>query len=286
MKAYAHNNTKVDLLAMDSSDDDDGVNRETPMPFSPVKLTDSGDIDDDGADNDDGKTTVPIVRASSPKTASSTASSTTSSTATTVVAESTSCAADEETMRAVLEICTASVLTTNETCVAIWDVTFVNQWAKEQERVLILTSKNLYRVKFDFAARAAIHFDRTDLLKIDMIHKGFLRVEGWSSGAEPQYKLGSAGQKLLALRVLAGEKNTKLTDSHQYMRTYCALNPTDDGKSIVNEIVTAVAAQIQLRRGRDATSLVAEVDIVIKNGAPVISTLHNMFGLGFWKTKK
>jgi hypothetical protein len=215
--------------------------------------------------------TIPIARSSSPKTVASSGG----------VA-----AADEAVLRDVLAICTASVMTTNETFVGIWDVTFVNQWAKEQERILLLTSKNLYRVKFDFAARVAVHYDRTDLLKIDMMHKGFLRVEGWAGGGEPDYKLGANGQRLLALRVLAGDKNSKLTDTHQYMRTYCALNPSDDGKSVVNEIVTAVAAQIQARRGRDASALVAEVDIVIKNGAPVISTLHNMLGFGFWKTKK
>lgn len=251
------------------------------MPFSPVKLNDDDDNNDErDADRhaDDSAnastaavTTIPIARSSSPKT---------------VASNGGAVPADEAVLRDVLAICTASVMTTNETFVGIWDVTFVNQWAKEQERILLLTSKNLYRVKFDFAARVAVHYDRTDLLKIDMMHKGYLRVEGWAGGGEPEYKLGASGQRLLALRVLAGDKNSKLTDTHQYMRTYCALNPSDDGKSVVNEIVTAVAAQIHARRGRDASALVAEVDIVIKNGAPVISTLHNMLGFGFWKTKK
>jgi hypothetical protein len=38
--------------------------------------------------------------------------------------------------------------------------------------------------------------------------------------------------------VFSGEKKeTKLTDKDQYMRTYCAIKPTDEGKGIIIIII-------------------------------------------------
>lgn len=253
------------------------------MPFSPVVAPAGYDDDDD----DDDKVDANEKRPASPPTASASpppAAPAVAATPTSVTKSVSSRSAPDESILKALEVCAASVLNTNETFQTGWHVMFVNQWGKELERLLLLSNKNLYRVKFDFAKCEVIHYDRTDLVKIDMIHKGWLRIEGgWRKDAELAYKLGKNGQRLFGVRVLAGDnKSPKLTDSEQYMRTYAALTG-DDGKSLANEIANAVAAQAQARCSK--SSLVTEVDIVISNGAPLISTLHNAFGLGFFKKK-
>jgi hypothetical protein len=170
-----------------------------------------------------------------------------------------------------IQVCRETILNTNETFVGAWHVTFVNQWGKEQERILVLSSKNLFRVNFDFKADAVVRYDRTDLVKVDAVHKGWLRVAGWRKDAELTDKLGKKGQRLFGLRVLAGDnKNAKLTDKEQYMRTFCAHNASDDGKSVATEIANAIWKQVQARTSK--TTPVTEVDIVVP-AAPLSSLL-------------
>lgn len=270
---------------MNSDDDDDDSTADTssrPLPFSPVVVPSSQrDDDHNDVDDDDDAAAADEKRPASPLTASASPPPTTPA-----VAKTTSTRAPDESILKVLEVCAASVLNTNETFQTGWHVMFVNQWGKEQERILLLSNKNLYRVKFDFAKCQVIHYDRTDLVKIDMIHKGWLRVEGGWRNAELAYKTSKNGQRLFGVRVLAGDnKNPKITDKEQYMRTYAALTATaDGGKSLANEIANAVAAQAQARCSK--STLVTEVDIVVSNGAPLISSLHNSFGLGLFKKKQ
>jgi hypothetical protein len=170
-----------------------------------------------------------------------------------------------------IQVCRETILNTNETFVGAWHVTFVNQWGKEQERLLVLSSKSLFRVNFDFKADAVVRYDRTDLVKVDAVHKGWLRVAGWRKDAELTDKLGKKGQRLFGLRVLAGDnKNAKLTDKEQYMRTFCAHNASDDGKSVATEIANAIWKQVQARTSK--TTPVTEVDIVVP-AAPLSSLL-------------
>ena len=71
--------------------------------------------------------------------------------------------------------------------------------------------------------------------------------------------------------MFAGDKNAKVTDEHQYVRTYCS--PGDDeGKALVNEIATAIAAAMRERTRNEPS--ITDVDIVL---TPVVSSLFGVF---------
>lgn len=98
--------------------------------------------------------------------------------------------------------------------------------------------------------------------------------------------------------MFAGDnKNPKLTDKNQYIRTYAALKPIDEGKGlttkkhrffvcqpptgIVNEIVTLIGNAIRKRLQQEPP--ISEVDIVVKKSAPLVSTFYNKFSFGIYK---
>ena len=157
----------------------------------------------------------------------------------------------------------------------------MNQWAKEQERLLVLTTKNLYRVKYDYKAKRVEHHERNDVNTIDMVHRGFLMREG-ALKKQPTFALRN-GRQQFGFRVFAGKKKeSKLTDKTQYMRTYLPLRTPsgDDGKGAVNAMVKALAAQI--RRRTAAPANIVDVDLIVKDATGGVSTLYNKLGLGRW----
>jgi len=59
-----------------------------------------------------------------------------------------------------------------ETVLAAWPVISCNEWAMQQERVLVLTSHALYRLAFKGSSQAIDHFSRCSLGNIKRIERG------------------------------------------------------------------------------------------------------------------
>lgn len=55
-----------------------------------------------------------------------------------------------------------------------WLLTEVSHWDHEKEKIVILTSKSLLTVKYDFIAMRILEHTKTSLNSIDKIIKGFL----------------------------------------------------------------------------------------------------------------
>ena len=64
----------------------------------------------------------------------------------------------------------------NESFHNAWILWRINNSNKCQERIVLLTNKSLYRVKYNFQDRKIIHYKRLLLKDIKSIQKGFLDV--------------------------------------------------------------------------------------------------------------
>jgi len=139
---------------------------------------------------------------------------------------------------------------------------------------MVLTDRNLYRVKYDFTNEKHIHYDRVDLVEIDMIHKGILKQEGMMSSSKlSDYK--REGVRVYAMRVFADKKGKRAAkksskfSKEQYCRTYtpfrCEMGKGEKlvGKGDVNEIVGEIK-KARKRRTSDVLQI-TDVEIVLKN---------------------
>ena len=112
----------------------------------------------------------------------------------------------------------------DEPFIAGWVIVSINKWNFEQTRVLLLTSKAMYRVKYDFnsgsAERGFDHAARTPLADIMVVQQGRLHDSRFSSITESTTKPPT----LYALRIVSSSENLRRTTK---ARTFCPfLTPT------------------------------------------------------------
>ena len=81
-------------------------------------------------------------------------------------------ATDTQECMKVLEECRSQLVSSEEGTVVGWVVVSINKWGQEQERVVLLSEKAWYRVKYHFEDAAVLRWERTPLEHIVSIEVG------------------------------------------------------------------------------------------------------------------
>eukprot|EP01006_Ploeotia_vitrea_P038913 TRINITY_DN66286_c5_g4_i1.p1 TRINITY_DN66286_c5_g4~~TRINITY_DN66286_c5_g4_i1.p1 ORF type:complete len:314 (+),score=187.96 TRINITY_DN66286_c5_g4_i1:95-943(+) len=197
----------------------------------------------------------------------------------------------------------------DEKLVKGWDIVFHNSVGKEQERLLIATTKALYRVKYDYKEGKVDHFERMDLKNIQVIEYGQFN---YSTGIFPSIGgilLKSAINKLYGFRIHNKEKpkSTPLpipfvVDKYidQCFRTFRPVIPKDTAEDAFQGICEAVtheivfSLQILMRTDPDfikespggadtgkhynPVSGPKQISITVTRG--IVAAIHNKAGMG------
>eukprot|EP00163_Fabomonas_tropica_P017660 TRINITY_DN3137_c2_g1_i10.p1 TRINITY_DN3137_c2_g1~~TRINITY_DN3137_c2_g1_i10.p1 ORF type:complete len:213 (+),score=47.67 TRINITY_DN3137_c2_g1_i10:195-833(+) len=193
---------------------------------------------------------------------------------------------DDEQLYAINR-CRDLLIQADESFLKGWVVLSINQWDQEQERILLLTNKAYYRVKFDFAKDQVEHHERTPLREIRFIQKGYFKVSKYTFAGLMK---GNEYQQTYGIRIYAGEnRSSNPFNKSQYYRTYTALpdnrsGPDGSGKAVMLEILHAISSARKAIAKSDGF-YVSDYDIARPNLLGPISVAANALKLGHFSRK-
>jgi hypothetical protein len=149
-----------------------------------------------------------------------------------------------------------------------------NEFGIDQERILMLSNKNLYRLKYDYDKKKIIHYSTTCLTDIVCIYFGMV-YEGLVCSNNFGIKIVT--RKRDGKINLASELSNvqKLPDSTKlFYRVYKSICPCVYGKVLAKELASIIAA-VSKRQ------LICEDVRHVHIGGP-ISPILNFYGIGRW----
>ncbi|PRP74120.1 hypothetical protein PROFUN_06445 [Planoprotostelium fungivorum] len=158
-----------------------------------------------------------------------------------------------------VETLTTKVVPKDENLLRGWIVVFINKVEREQDRVMMLTDKALYRVKFRFGTSRILRMERVALSDITSIQKGYYKVND-----NLYYSFRIVGPS---------PTDSTVTESRTY-RPYDSDSSIEMAHQIVDNIVRA---RVALGYKDNIVDLVSNLQ---PHTASVLSMAHNALKLG------
>eukprot|EP00698_Gefionella_okellyi_P005890 TRINITY_DN15321_c0_g1_i1.p1 TRINITY_DN15321_c0_g1~~TRINITY_DN15321_c0_g1_i1.p1 ORF type:complete len:242 (+),score=32.41 TRINITY_DN15321_c0_g1_i1:109-726(+) len=168
-----------------------------------------------------------------------------------------------------------------EQLVRPFNVLSINQWNTEQERLLLLTSHALYRIKYDFDSHSVHHFERMPLKDIKAIQHGPL-IHGASQLVSPAL---SEAVSPYGLRIFTSFEAPGWFSKEQPYRTYTSLiSPAANPGAHKGEILELLQQLQETRAGLEAKPFDVYEGVAIVRSAPwnVVSLVFNNAKMGVW----
>eukprot|EP00298_Acanthocystis_sp_HF-20_P009519 c18357_g1_i1.p1 GENE.c18357_g1_i1~~c18357_g1_i1.p1 ORF type:complete len:211 (+),score=61.34 c18357_g1_i1:44-634(+) len=157
-----------------------------------------------------------------------------------------------------------AIVPEDEKFIAGWILISINKWDQEQERILLLTSKAIYRVKYLFDTHQVDHFKRSSLTEITILQKGYIYG-------------GTTNGTLYGMRLYQGNNNyqTFTTNSRS----------VEDGTHQKDFMITIINDIARTRRALSTQNFcISDYDITRSNSLGPLSTTYNKLGWGLWNT--
>ncbi|XP_012530453.1 tumor protein p63-regulated gene 1-like protein isoform X2 [Monomorium pharaonis] len=192
---------------------------------------------------------------------------------------------NEVVERAISDCTEKLIKQNNDEFVGSWLLTEISLWDTEKERLVLLTTKALYSVKYDFISLKILDFNRVPIFLLDTIVTGDL-IYPTSSFAPKRHMLGirlmwNRGQPLSFIK-----KWNPFTRDIPWL-TY-ASHPLfwyKDGTEIVKTRFDIEAFDTMLKSLLPRECNIVNMPIIIENYCGLGALVHNRNGLGFFKVR-
>ncbi|GIQ80461.1 inositol phosphatase [Kipferlia bialata] len=196
-----------------------------------------------------------------------------------------------------IKFCREHIIPQNESFLKGYVFISINQWNMEQERVVLLTDKAIYRVKYDFETKNIQRHESTKLTDITHIHRGVLEYPQYAFlskmaqgvderiyGCRIYSKEGSANGVNIDGQAVGKRSIWNPFQKHQSFRTFKALDSFDaqQGRDVTLEFTNLLFDSI---RRADPESAVYKVESPINrsNVLGLVSVGANKAKMGSFK---
>jgi hypothetical protein len=181
--------------------------------------------------------------------------------------------------------------------VGIWLLTYINHWALDQERFVLLTKNALIRVKFNFLAQKVEKSTRLRLADIESITLGRIRFASQSLAQGLQTLSRGAAIARPGVRItFRGDElsrwerwNPRSSKMGERTQIFCSHAESGDGTPLISPLEEVDDFQSALQRtlsaveGQSVSPIVS--DIVLDSMVGIHSLVYNENRLGEWRTR-
>jgi len=191
--------------------------------------------------------------------------------------------ADTEECMDALEECRSQLVPREEGGVVGWVVISINKWGQEQERVVLLSEKAWYRIKYDFEDSSIIRWERTALENISSIEVGTTAIKDNLPALLPAWISGGDEMLEYAIRLHLAETES---DTHRTFRPMAARSR----RNVSHErfLVEAIIKEVQERYFNLMDGEVLPLTVAHEmelDSVPLITTAYNSLKAGMFRSE-
>ena len=105
--------------------------------------------------------------------------------------------------------------TGDDELVDAWPIISINQWDQEQQRLLALSKRAIFRIKYDFSSQKMVHYTRYSLDQLRFIQKGYFHTKPKSF---TRWWMGDKIRQQFGMRIFVSADNTTENERTHSMR--------------------------------------------------------------------
>lgn len=182
----------------------------------------------------------------------------------------------------------------DESFIKAYAVLSVNEWGIEQERIIVLTDQNIYRLKFDYEDQSVSLCNKTSLSSITRIEYGRCKPSDFSIAAQ---LARTELEQQCSFKIYSTSKDggSSINDWYreavggapkEYPRTYRPFTiDAEEARTVVEEVVAVFTILIELRKqkpGQQGDVEIKNIEMITELPGSMIALTANMLQLGLW----